>query len=91
MRLLAHPDPLTLERELLSRVDSLHPRDGTGRTLVLVPSARLATHLLRRFAGRRPAWLGLEVLHFRALARRIVEAGGGAPVRVASPRLPRAP
>lgn len=76
MKPLVHPDPVVLERELLRRIDSEHPGDGTGRSLVLVPASRLVAHVQRRLAELRPAWLGLEVLHFRALARRVLETAG---------------
>ena len=61
MNVVAHPDPVRLERELLARVDAEHPR-GPGRTLVVVPTRRLAEHVQCRLASVRPAWIGLEVL-----------------------------
>ena len=59
-----------------ARVDAVHPRDRVARTVVIVPTARLAAHLLARFAEVRPGWLGLEVLHFRHLALRVLSESG---------------
>lgn len=87
MRVLAHIDPVVLERELLSRVDEAHPRDGVARTLVLVPTNRLAEHVQRKLAEERPAWLGLQVWPFRGLGREILEQASGQTLHVASPLL----
>ncbi len=84
MTVLVHPDPVVLERELLARVDAAHPRQSAARTLVVVPTARLARHVERRLAGVRPAWLGLEALHLNALAYRILDDAGKKPPRVVS-------
>jgi ATP-dependent helicase/DNAse subunit B len=87
VKVLAHVDPVLLERELLARVDATHPRGAVGHTLVLVPTNRLAEHLQRKLAGVRPAWLGLEVLPFRGLGRRVLEQADGSTLHVASPLL----
>lgn len=87
MKVLAHIDPVVLERELLSRVDSIHPRDRVARTLVLVPTNRLAEHVQRKLAPTRPGWLGLQVLAFRSLGREVLEQIAGRALHVASPLL----
>lgn len=87
MKLLAHPDPFVLEGELLARVDAAHPARAVGRTLVVVPSAGLARHVQRRLAGIRRGWLGLEVLHLRELAHRVLERADEPAPRVLSDRL----
>ena len=87
MKVVAHVDPVVLERELISRVDAVHPRSGLARTLVLVPTNRLAEHVERRLAGRRSAWLGLEVLSFRGFGREVLERATGRTLQVASPLL----
>ena len=76
MKVLAHIDATVLEQELLSRVDATHPAGEIAGTLIVVPTTRLAEHLLRKLSEVRPAWLGLEVLHFRSLAFRILEKSG---------------
>lgn len=86
MKVLAHVDPVVLERELLARVDAAHAADGRSRTLVLVPTGRLVEHLHRRLGDVRPAWLGLRVQHFRGLAREILERAGSS-LHVADPLL----
>lgn len=87
MKLLAHPDPHALERELVRRVDAVHPRDRPGRTLVVVPTERLAGHVAVRLAAARPAWLGLELLQFQALSRAILARAGEPIPSVVGPRL----
>ncbi len=87
MQVLAHIDPWVLERELLARVDAAHPTGDVVRTLVLVPSIRLAEQVQRRLARARPAWLGLEVLPFPGLARRILAETPGPAPYAASPLL----
>ena len=87
MKVLAHVDPVVLERELLSRVDAAHPRGSVARTLVLVPTSRLAEHVQRRLAALRPGWLGLEVLAFRSLGREVLEQVARRTLHVASPLL----
>jgi superfamily I DNA/RNA helicase/RecB family exonuclease len=91
VKVYSHPDPWVLERELVRRVESAHPRDGRGSTLILVPTSRLAAHVERRLAatGGRGAWLGLHVRTFHGVARRILEASRVALPCVASERLRR--
>ncbi|MCP3980871.1 MAG: hypothetical protein GY716_16335 [bacterium] len=89
MQVVAHVDPVLLERELLDRVEQAHTPAGGGlaRTLVVTPTRRLASHVQRRLAGRREAWLGLEVLDLAALTRRILEHGRVRPMGRLSKRL----
>ncbi len=87
MKILAHVDPVVLERELLSRVDAAHPVGSVARTLVLVPTTRLAEHVQRKLALLRPAWLGLQVLAFRSLGREVLEQAARRTLHVASPLL----
>jgi hypothetical protein len=87
VKVLTHADSVILERELLARVDAAHPRGTLARTLILAPTSRLVAHVQRRLAERRPAWLGLEVLTFPALARRVLEERGGRGPQVVSSRL----
>jgi len=87
LEILAHLDPLVLERELITRVASAHPRRPDAATLVLVPTERLADHLQRRLAAERRAWIGLEVLHLRRFARRVLDGSPERSPRVASSRL----
>jgi len=84
LQLFSQLDSIALERELLDRIDAAHPRDTPGRTLVLVPTTRLAAHLQRRLAERRPAWLGLRVLDFSGLTRQILAQQPGDTPHVAS-------
>ena len=86
MKVLAHLDPHVLERALLDRAAAALSAERYGRVVVLVPTTRLAEHVQRRAAARR-AWLGLDVLHFRALLRRILQAAGAEEPRLLSPLL----
>ncbi|MHC4831522.1 MAG: PD-(D/E)XK nuclease family protein, partial [Planctomycetota bacterium] len=87
MKILAHLDPVVLESVLLDElVESRSQKEPTA-ALVIVPTHRLAGHLEQRLLERQPAWLGLEVLHFRALAQRILEEAGEPGLRLLSPRL----
>ena len=87
MKVLAHLDPVVLEHTLLDEVDGSHPRDGPSAALVIVPTRRLAGHVEQRLLERRPAWLGLEVLHFNALAAEILADAGQPAPRVLSSSL----
>jgi len=87
VKVIAHPDPFVLERELLTSLAAARDSDPLAPLLVLVPTRRLADHVQRRLGEERSAWLNLEVVHFRALARRILEAGTVPPLKVASLRL----
>ena len=84
MHVFSQLDSIALERELLDRIDAAHPRGTPGRTLVLVPTTRLAAHLQRRLAERRPAWLGLRVMDFSGLTREILRLHSDAVPHVAS-------
>ena len=88
MRILSHPDPIVLEQALLGLLDAGHPAREVGRSLVVVPTARLAAHVQRRLASRgRPAWIGVEVVTMRALARDILARAGSRAPRVLSTQL----
>ena len=80
MRILHHPDIAVLEAALIDALDADRAADPTARRLVLVPNTRLVEHLQRRLLERRPAWLGVEVVHFAGLAREIL-LRTGAPLR----------
>ncbi|HKQ61211.1 MAG TPA: PD-(D/E)XK nuclease family protein [Candidatus Polarisedimenticolaceae bacterium] len=87
MKILAHPDPLVLERELVDRVAAARPGPGSARVLVVVPTARLADHVERRLAAARRAWLGVEVRHFRSLVWQILDEAGVTAPQLLSARL----
>lgn len=89
MRLVHHPDPLALESALLRRLDETHPRDRAGATCVVVPTRRLADRLQERLLELRDAWLGLEIVHLRALAARVLAAAGRPVPASLAPRLRR--
>ncbi|NIM60601.1 MAG: hypothetical protein GTO30_02820, partial [Acidobacteria bacterium] len=59
MKVLAHLDPVVLERTLLDELVELRARNEALAALVIVPTGRLAGHVERRLLERRPAWLGL--------------------------------
>jgi ATP-dependent helicase/nuclease subunit B len=88
LKILGHHDPTVLERELLARVAASHERaPQAAPILVVVPTARLGEHVQRRLVETGRTWLGVEVLHFRALAHRILAAAGVAAPRLLSVRL----
>lgn len=87
MKVLAHSDPLVLEQELLERVAEAQSAEPLARTLVIVPTSRLAEHVQRRLAQTRAAWVGVHLLHFRSLTRTILEDAGARSPRLISPRL----
>ena len=89
MRILSHPDPTVLEQALFSVLRADHPRDPSARSLILVPTARLVSHLQHRLAtdGGRSAWIGVEIFTIHALAREILARTGSPPLRVLSTRL----
>jgi ATP-dependent helicase/nuclease subunit B len=68
-------------------VGAARSADSIARTTILVPTARLRDHLQRRLVERRPVWLGVEVLHFRALAYGILEGAGRPRPTLISPRV----
>lgn len=84
MKVLAHLDPVVLERTLL---DELAESSPSSAAVVIVPTRRLAGHLEQRLLERRPAWLGLDVLHFHSLALRILAETGIPPPQILSPNL----
>jgi RecB family exonuclease len=75
---LAHADPFVLEAALLDGVARAKAADPLARVLVLVPTRRLAEHVLRRAAARFGALLGLEVRHHRALVLELLDEAGEA-------------
>ena len=78
MDVLAHADPFVLEAALLDGVVRAKAADPLARVLVLVPTRRLAEHVLRRAAARFGALLGLEVRHHRALVLEFLDEAGEA-------------
>ncbi|MCH7780571.1 MAG: hypothetical protein IH848_06970, partial [Acidobacteria bacterium] len=84
MKVLAHLDPVVLERTLLDELAEFPP---SSAAVVIVPTRRLAGHLEQRLLERRPAWLGLDVLHFHSLALRILAETGIPAPRTLSPSL----
>jgi ATP-dependent helicase/nuclease subunit B len=89
LRILSHPDPIVLELALFSALRTHHPPNPSARSLILVPTARLASHLQYRLAtdGGRAAWVGVEIFTIHALARTILAGHGRLPHRVLSTRL----
>ncbi len=75
-RILVAPDSLAAERALIAELGRQTDLDPIGRKIVVVPSHSLRIALLARLAGVRPAWLGLEVVTLRGLARTLLERGG---------------
>lgn len=75
-RILAVPDSLAAETALIAELGRLADSDPLGRKTVVVPSHSLRIALLARLAGVRPAWLGLEVVTLRGLARSFLERDG---------------
>jgi hypothetical protein len=75
-RLIVAPDTRGAERALLDELALAADRRPLGRRLVVVPSLRLRVHLLGRLTEIRPAWLGLEIVTLRGLARTIFERRG---------------
>ncbi len=84
MQVLAHPDPFVLEAELLDRVAAAQADDALVPVLIVVPTLALARHASRRIAEQSGARLAIEILDHRTLAWRALDAGGAAPLRVAS-------
>ena len=75
-RILVAPDSLAAERALVGELSALADAEPLGRNTVVVPSHSLRVALLARLAGLRPAWLGLEVVTLRGLARALLERSG---------------
>lgn len=82
MKLVAHGSPSVLEAELLDRVATGKSGDPLAPVLIVVPTRRLADHVTHRLVERFGSILGVEVLHHRALAERILESAGIARRRV---------
>jgi ATP-dependent helicase/nuclease subunit B len=78
---------VVLEEELLARVAAAQAENPLAPVLVLVPTARLASHLQRFLAERNGALLAVEVLHYGALVERLLDASAETPPRLASNRL----
>jgi RecB family exonuclease len=76
VRLILHPDPRTLEAELLRGIAEAKAADPVAPVLVIVPTIRLARHVERRLAQRLGAVAAVEVLPYRTTARRILRAAG---------------
>ncbi len=75
-RILVAPDSRTAERALIEELARAADAAPWGRKTVVVPSHSLRVALLARLAGVRPAWLGLEVVTLRGLARTVLERNG---------------
>lgn len=86
-RILVAPDSRTAEEALVGELGRLADAEPLARKTVVVPSHSLRIALLARLAGRRSAWLGLEVVTLRGLARAILERSG-ARHRSGDPLLP---
>lgn len=87
MRLILHPDPRTLEAELLRGIAAAKESDPLAPVLVIVPTIRLARHVERRLAERFGAVAAVEVLPYRTTARRILREAEGPPPEPADARL----
>jgi len=87
LRVMAHPDPFVLERELLDRVASTQADDPLAPVLIVVPTRRLADHVQRKVAEDAGARLGVHVLTFHGLVRRILDDSDAPPLRTLSPLL----
>jgi RecB family exonuclease len=79
VKLVAHGSPSVLEGELIDRVAKAKSGDPLAPLLIVVPTRRLADHVMRRLVERFGSILGVEVLHHRALAERVLELAGVAP------------
>jgi RecB family exonuclease len=82
VKLVAHGSPSVLEAELLDRVATVKSGDPLSSILIVVPTRRLAEHVMRRLVERFGSILGVEVLHHRALAERVLETTGAGDRRV---------
>jgi RecB family exonuclease len=79
VKIVAHGSPSVLEAELLDRVAAVKAGDPLAPLLIVVPTRRLADHLTHRLAARFGSILGVDVLHHRGLAERMLESAGAAP------------
>jgi ATP-dependent helicase/nuclease subunit B len=87
LKVLAHGDPFVVEHELLERVARAQHRDPFAPVLVVVPTTRLAQHVERRLGQRFGSRVGVHVLHYRALALRILDAEAAGTPRILTRRL----
>ncbi len=76
MKVVAHASPQALEAELLDRVAATKISDPLAPVLIVVPTRRLAEHVMHRLVARFGSILGVSVLHHRALAERVIEQAG---------------
>jgi ATP-dependent helicase/nuclease subunit B len=88
LRVLVHPDPLRLERELVEGVRGF--RTGAAGAfdpiLVLAASRRQVERARRTLAAELGALLAVEVLTHQALAYRLIESDPEAPRLALAPR-----
>jgi ATP-dependent helicase/nuclease subunit B len=77
VKIFAHPDPVALEAELLRGIAQAQREDALAGVLVVVPTARLARHVVRRLARDRGAVAGVEVLHHRRLLLSVLAETAG--------------
>ena len=75
-RIFVTSDSLAAERALIGELSQVATSDPLARKTVVVPSHSLRIALLARLAGVRPAWLGVEVVTLRGLARGILDRAG---------------
>jgi len=87
LRVMAHPDPFVLERELLDRVASAQADDPLAPVLIVVPTRRLAEHVQRKVAEDAGARLAVHVLTYHGLVRRILAESDATSMRTLSSRL----
>jgi len=87
VRLILHPDPRTLESELLRGIAAAKETDPFAPVLVIVPTIRLARHVERRLAERLGPVAAVEALPYRTTARRILREAGVALPEPADARL----
>jgi hypothetical protein len=75
-RLIVASDSLAAERALTDELSRLADAEPLARKVVVVPSHSLRIALLARLASVRPAWLGLEIVTLRGLARSVLQRAG---------------
>ncbi len=86
-RALVGAGPRAVENALLAEIARRAPASlaalaaAPGPLRVVVPSGSLRVHLLAELARRRTAWLGVEILTLRRLARLLYERAGEPPPR----------
>lgn len=87
LKVVAHGDPFVLEHELLERVARAQDGNPFAPVLVVVPTTRLAEHVERRLGQRFGSRVAVHVLHYRALAFRILDSDSARAPRVLTRRL----